>query len=94
MPPIRIYIILAVILVTAGIIGLLMKPRVAPAVPVPTPTPILATPTPTRPLSAVATQSTFLQFASAVASLSAAVSDRTIQDQTLTPPVLSLPLGF
>ena len=95
MPPIRIYIILAIILVLAGIIGLsTMKPRVAPVVPVPTPTPVLVTPTPIRPLSIVATQSAFLQFASSVASLSTAVSDNTIQDQTLAPPVLSLPLGF
>jgi hypothetical protein len=42
----------------------------------------------------VATQSAFLEFASSVASLSAAVSDSTIQDQTLAPPVLTLPLGF
>ena len=94
-PPIIIYILLAIILVTAGIIGLLiMKPRVAPPVPVPTPTPVLATPTPIRPLSTLATQSAFLQFASSVASLSTAVSENTIKDQTLAPPVLTLPLGF
>lgn len=95
MPPIIIYALLAVILVLVGIIGLLiMKPRVAPAVPVPTPTPVLATPTPIRPLSELATQSAFLEFASSVASLSTAVTNSTMQDQTLAPPVLSLPLGF
>lgn len=94
-PPIIIYILLSIILVLVGIIGLLIiKPRVVPAVPVPTPTPVLATPTPIQPLSAIATQSAFLQFASSVASLSAAVSDSTIKDQTLAPPVLNLPLGF
>lgn len=94
-PPIIIYILLAIILVMAGIIGLLIvKPRVVPAVPTPSPAPAIATPTPIQPLSNIATQSAFLQFASAVASLSAAVSDSTIQDQTLAPPVLSLPLGF
>ena len=95
MPPILMYTIIAIILVLFGIIGLsTMKSRVAPVIPVPTPTPVLATPTPIQPLSLVATQSAFLQFASSVASLSAAVSDSTIQDQTLAPPVLSLPLGF
>jgi len=94
-PPILIYVLFAIILVMAGIIGLLiMRPRATPAVPVPTPTPVLATPTPIQPLSIVATQSAFLEFASSVASLSAAVSDRTVQDQTLAPPVLTLPLGF
>ena len=94
-PPIIIYILLAIILVMAGIIGLLIvKPRVAPVIPVPNPTPVIATPTPIQPLSLVATQSAFLQFASSVASLSAAVSYSTIQDQTLAPPVLTLPLGF
>jgi len=94
-PPVRIYAVLAVILIASGLIGLwTLKSRVAPAVPLPTPTPIVATPAPLRPLSNIATQSAFLQFASAVASLSAAISSGNIQDQTLAPPILTLPLGF
>jgi hypothetical protein len=95
MPPILIYTLIAVILVLIGIIGvLIVKPRVAPAIPTPIPTPIQATPSPIQTLSPLATESAFLQFASSVASLSAAVSGNTIQDQALDPPVLILPLGF
>jgi hypothetical protein len=95
MPPIRIYVIFAVILLTAGIIGVvIITLRSAPAKLAPTPTPVAATPTPAQPLSPIATQSAFLQFASSVASLSTAVSESSLQDQMLTPPVLTLPLGF
>ncbi len=95
MPPTLLWGLIAGVLVLLGLIGLLMmKPRVAPALPVPTPTPVQPTPTPIQLLSPLATQSAFLQFSSSVASLSAAVTANSTQDQTLTPPVLTLPLGF
>lgn len=59
----------------------------------PAPTPLL-TPTVSRSLSAIATDSAFLLLESSVGSLSASVSSLSTQDTTLTPPVLTLPLGF
>ena len=52
------------------------------------------TPTPVRTPSALATQSAFLALEQGVASLSAQITATQTQDQTLTPPVLDLPLGF
>lgn len=94
MPPILIYSAIGVILLLAGAFGLsTIKTRLTPAAPTPTVMPLIATPTPVQPVSVVATQSAFLQFAASVASLSAAVAVP-VQDQTLAPPVISLPLGY
>jgi len=52
------------------------------------------TPTPIRNLSTIATQSAFVTFDQSVASLSGVIRAYNIQDPSLSPPVLSLPLGF
>lgn len=63
----------------------------AAAPPAPTPLP---TPTISRSLSSIATDSAFLLLESSVSSLSGRVGALPTQDTTLTPPVLTLPLGF
>lgn len=52
------------------------------------------TPTPIRILSAVATQSAFLRLVDYQASLSAALSATNLDDPSLSPPIIELPLGF
>ncbi len=64
-----------------------------PVAPTPTPT-MTPTPTPVRPLSNIATSSSFLILEESVASLSAEVSVYRVDDPALTPPDLTLPLGF
>lgn len=64
-----------------------------PVAPTPTPT-LIPTPTPERIPSALATQSAFLKSETAVASLSSSVKNYVIDDPSLSPPILDLPLGF
>ncbi|MBI3576881.1 hypothetical protein HY086_02505 [Candidatus Gottesmanbacteria bacterium] len=65
------------------------KPPVVVEKPAPTPTP-----TPVRLPSALATQSAFLKLEGNVASLSASIKNYVVDDPSLSPPVLDLPLGF
>jgi hypothetical protein len=62
----------------------------------PTPTPAVSTPTPTstRALTSFATQSAFIQFESSVDAFPGIIQGAAIQDPTIVPPVLDLPLGF
>lgn len=62
-----------------------------PVVVTPTPAP---TPTPVRFPSNIATLSAFLALEEKTASLSAAVAGYVVEDPSLTPPVLELPLGL
>ncbi|HUD19867.1 MAG TPA: hypothetical protein VMR81_05480 [Patescibacteria group bacterium] len=67
-----------------------------------TPKPVAATPTPTstpvpsvnHTLAPYATQSAFLNFETAIDALPGTIQNAVLEDQTLTPPVLDLPLGF
>lgn len=74
-------------------ISFVTKPKETAVVPAATPTPN-ATPTPIRQPSAIAGQATFIDFQSAVSTLSAAIAGYNSQDPSLTPPTLVLPLGF
>lgn len=70
----------------------LLTPRPAPIVddllsPTPTPTPI-------RILSPIATESAFLRITQIQASLSAGLSQTNLDDPSLSPPTIELPLGF
>lgn len=65
------------------------KPEVLKTPPSPTPTP-----TPIRVLSAIATQSAFRALEQTHASLSAGLTLTNLDDPSLSPPVLTLPLGF
>lgn len=56
-----------------------------------TPTP---TPTPIRTLSTIAAQSAFVALDQSQASLSANLTDTNLDDPSLSPPVLDLPLGL
>ena len=88
---------------TAGILLLLVigslifattrKPVPVPIVPTPTP-PLMPTPTPVRQPSAIATQSAFLSLEASVSVLISDLNTLTLQDPSLSPPVLDLPLGF
>ena len=94
-PGLLLALIGAVILILGGIIGLVaIRPSRIVAVPTPTPSIPTATPTPVRTFSPVASQSAFMNLETATASLSAQINAYNIQDQSLTPPVLVLPLGF
>lgn len=59
--------------------------------PTPTETP---TPTPMRTLTSFATGSAFLTFEKSTSALPDMIQNATLNDQTLAPPVLDLPLGF
>lgn len=89
--------IIAGAVVVVGIIGLIaikslfttpQKPTVQGEE---TPTP---TPTPVRILSAIATQSAFVALEQALASFSSALAATSVDDPSLSPPALDLPLGF
>ncbi len=89
-------VIAGVIVLLVGTIGLfiyknLQKPPKPVLVVQTQPTP---TPTPTRIFSPLATQSAFLKLQSTVASLSAQLNNYVVDDPSLSPPVLDLPLGF
>lgn len=90
-------ILAAVIVIVIGILIALFfamqKPSLRPTGVTITPT-AAPTPTPTRVLSPLATQSAFLAVEEAVSSLSATLQATQIQDPSLTPPTLTLPLGF
>ncbi len=82
---------------TAGILLLILIrslwPARAPEVPIiaPSPTP---SPTPIRELSAIATQSAFIFLETRLASVSAAITATNLDDPSLSPPIIDLPLGF
>ncbi len=97
-PQIKPEIIAAIVVVVLGALFLIgvrflssqsSKPPVVIEKPAPTPTP-----TPTRLPSALATQSAFLKLEANVASLSGAINNYVVDDPSLSPPVLELPLGF
>ena len=91
------YGVIAAILVVLVIGSLVFitarKPAPAPIVPTPTPTP-MPTPTPVRQPSSIATQSAFLSLEASVSTLANDLNTLTLQDPSLSPPVLDLPLGF
>lgn len=56
-----------------------------------TPTPIIVS---NQPLSAIATTSAFMEAESAIASLSAEAASLNMNDTTVNPPIIDLPLGL
>lgn len=89
--------IIAGVVVFIGIIGLIVIRNVYKPSPTSivvreeTPTP---SPTPVRSLSAIATQSAFIALDEAYSSFSASLTATNLDDPSLSPPVLDLPLGF
>lgn len=89
--------IIAGVVVLIGIIGLIVIRNVYKPSPTPivvreeTPTP---TPTPVRILSAIASQSAFMALEAAYSSFSSSLTATNLDDPSLTPPLLHLPLGF
>lgn len=97
-PPMKPEIVAAIVVVIVGalfLIGIQLMASQTSKAPImiekaaPTPTP-----TPTRLPSALATQSAFLKLETNVASLSGAINNYVVDDPSLSPPVLELPLGF
>ena len=90
-------IIIAVAFVVVVIVVLWLleanKPAPAPAGPAPTATPT-ATPTLPPSLSSFATGSAFMKFETDVTGLPTTIQNAVLLDQTLSPPQLTLPLGF
>lgn len=64
-----------------------------PTEPAPTPT-VTPTPSLTRQISSLASQRAFLSLQSEVASLSGAIDAYVVEDPSLSPPVIDLPVGF
>lgn len=89
--------IIAGVVVVIGIIGLFAvrnfyKPPTIPiVVREETPTP---SPTPVRSLSQIATQSAFIALEEAYSSFSTSLTTTNLDDPSLSPPTLDLPLGF
>ena len=100
MPPVQkkkdIWIIAGVVILI-GIIGLFVIRSLYRPSPIPivvreeTPTP---SPTPVRILSAIASQSAFIALVEAYSSFSSSLTATNLDDPSLTPPLLDLPLGF
>lgn len=89
--------IIAGVVILIGIIGLFVIRSLYKPSPIPiiareeTPTP---TPTPVRILSAIATQSAFIALEKTYASFSASLTATNVEDPSLSPPNIDLPLGF
>lgn len=66
--------------------------QLQPVVTAPIPLPTIIAPSPVRQIPAVATQSAFLRLDSSVASLTGAISAYSVEDPSLSPPVLEVPL--
>jgi hypothetical protein len=92
-PPVAIIAGVVIVLIIGSILFATGKKQDVVVAPTPTPT-NTPTPTPIRALSPFATQSAFLQFETAVTSLPGTIQGASIQDPTIDPPVLDLPLGF
>lgn len=89
---IALFVILSGTLIVVSVRAYLNRPSVSP-IPLPTPT-ATPTPTPIRVRSSLASQSAFLTLDANIASLSADIRNYEAQDPSLSPPVLTLPLGF
>ncbi len=94
----NIYIVSALIAIGIGLIGIFVwrgitqkSTKDIAATPTPTHTP---SPTPIRQISALASQSGFIALDEKIASLSSSIKNYIIEDPSLSPPVLVLPLGF
>ncbi|MBI5449555.1 hypothetical protein HY948_04555 [Candidatus Gottesmanbacteria bacterium] len=82
------------ILVIGSLIFSVRRPT-APSVLIPTPTTtIYPTPTPQRTPSVIASQSAFISLDASIQTLANDIGTLTIQDPSLSPPVLDLPLGY
>lgn len=88
------FLVIFIALILAGIAIVLQIKQALFTVP----SPSTSTPAPTaavsRRLSALATDSAFLLLESSASTLSGRVNALSVQDSTLAPPILDLPLGF
>ena len=100
LPALHKRVLLSVAILAAGailvlVILLLSARPAAPPAPLVRPTPtVTPTPTPVRILSAVASQSAFLEFGTSLGGISASLGSYNPQDQVVKPPIIDLPLGF
>lgn len=89
--------VIAGIVIVAGIMLLyIFRSSIIPPKPQP-PEVIIAplpSPTPIRNFSAIATQSAFMSLEQNASSVSSAIANTNLDDPSLTPPSIDLPLGF
>lgn len=89
---------IALLAILTGITVFLVIQRLQPPKPTPGPVTIVITPTPTptpiRQATVVSTSQTFMDFQTEIASFSAGVKEYEKDDPMLSPPILTLPLGF
>ncbi|MDP1723032.1 MAG: hypothetical protein Q8L37_07635 [Candidatus Gottesmanbacteria bacterium] len=88
--------LIAIVAILLGLVGLfiwkILNPPPKPIIQVTqSPTP---TPTPIRILSSIASESAFVNLTQLHASLSTGLSQANLDDPSLSPPVIELPLGF
>lgn len=90
--------LIAVIVIATGIVVLFTITKLMGVPPGPTrqvvEPPEVSPTRPVRTLSTIATQSAFMALEQAHASLSASLTGTNLDDPSLSPPVLDLPLGF
>ncbi|MBI3342897.1 hypothetical protein HY032_01955 [Candidatus Gottesmanbacteria bacterium] len=84
-------VIIIGLIVLYGVRTMLSTPNDAPVQVVETPTP---SPTPIRVLSNIASQSAFVSLEQARTSLSGSLDGTNLDDPSLSPPVMDIPLGF
>ena len=93
-----IIIIIILSIIVVGTISKLILMRNGPKPEAPAPSVVVVTPivspTPIRQPSALASQSAFIKFDADVSSLLQNVQAYSVEDPSLSPPILDLPLGF
>ncbi len=93
----RVIWVIALGVIVGGVLLLnLFRPSIIPTKPAPpeVATVPLPSPTPIRNISAIATQSAFISLEQHAASVSSAITNTNLDDPSLTPPSIDLPLGF
>lgn len=94
--PMMVWIIAGIVIVVGIMLLYIFRTSIIPPKP-PLPEVIVTpfpSPTPIRVLSAIATQSAFIVLTQNASSVSSAIANTNLDDPSLSPPVIDLPLGF
>lgn len=93
-PPFFILLGVCIVIVVGSILfASQQRINTKPAV-TPTPTNVPLSPTSSMVLTPIATESAFINFEAEIDKLPSTIQGAALQDQTILPPVLDLPLGF
>jgi hypothetical protein len=87
-------IFVVIVILTGGFFLFTSKKPVQPITTVPLSPTVTPLPTSTRSLSSFASQSAFLMTEQNIQQLPSAIQNAILDDATVNPPVLDLPLGF